>query len=336
MKLRTFSFVVFFFLAGVVAFNSVAESQKLVVYSSRKEHLVKPLFQLYEKTTGVKIEYLTGKDPVLVQKLKAESEKTPADVLLTVDAGNLYRAQSEDLLHRVESQVLSQKIPAHLRDPSGHWFGLSIRARPVFYNSKKVKVSELVSYEDLAEPKWKGRLCLRTSRKVYNQSLVAMMLNHHSAEEVSGVLKGWVANLATPVFSSDTLLLKAIESGQCDVGIANTYYYGRLVRDKAVKNLKVFWPNQKTTGTHVNISGAGIVKVSRNKKQALAFLEWLTSSEAQKILADANLEYPVSSGVEPNPLVKGFGEFSQDKTNLKQAGVLQAQAVQLMDKAGYK
>jgi iron(III) transport system substrate-binding protein len=263
MKMRVSAVTCVF--AAFLALSAVAESKKLVVYSSRKEHLVKPLFDLYEKKTGVKVEYLTGKDPVLVQKLKAESKNSPADVLLTVDAGNLYLAQKEGLLHSLDSKVLNKKIPAHLRDPEGHWYGFSIRARPMFYNKDKVKPEELNSYEKLAEPKWKGRLCLRTSKKVYNQSLVAMMLSHHSEKEVSSVLKGWVANLAAPVFSSDTLLLKAIEAGQCDVGIANSYYYGRLVADKAVSKVMVFWPNQKSTGAHVNISGAGIVSSSQKQ-----------------------------------------------------------------------
>jgi len=282
------------------------------------------------------VKFITDKEGPLMERLKAEGKNTPADVLLTVDAGNLWQAANEGLLQPVQSAVLDKNIPAHLKDPNNQWFGLSVRARTIVYNSKKLKPADLSTYEDLASPKWKGKLCLRTSKKVYNQSLVAMMIAEKGEAETEKIVRGWVANLATDVFPDDTKLMEAIAAGQCDVGIVNTYYYGRLLEKKPDLALALFWPNQQTTGVHVNVSGAGVVKHARNVKGSVQMLEWFSSEQGQKMFADLNLEYPANPAYKPDPLVANWGSFKQNLINVAKAGELQAAAVRLMDRARYK
>jgi len=311
-------------------------ADELVVYSARKEHLIKPVLDRYTKETGVKIKLLTDKAASLLVRLKAEGANTPADLLITVDAGNLWQAVQQGVLAQVNSEVLKENVPHHLRDPKGHWFGLSIRARTIAYNTQKVKASDLSTYEALGDAKWKGRLCLRTSKKVYNQSLIAMMIAELGKEKTGQIITSWVNNLATAVFSSDTKVLEAIAAGQCDVGIVNTYYYGRLLKKKPDLPLALFWPNQDGRGVHVNISGAGVTKHSKKNKAASALLEWLSSEDAQNLFADGNQEYPVNPKVKAAPEVAAWGDFKQDESNLAKAGALQKEAIQLMDRMGYK
>lgn len=311
-------------------------AKEIVVYSARNEQLIKPLFDAYTKESGVAIKFVTDKEGPLLQKLKTEGKDTPADMLMTVDAGNLWLAAKEGVLQPLTSKALNTNIPKHLRDPENKWFGLSVRARTVFYNKEKVKPEELTTYEDLALPKFSKRLCLRTSNKVYNQSLVAMMIAEHGEKKAEEIVKGWVKNLATDVFADDTKLLEAIHAGLCDVGIANTYYYGRLAEKSPDLKIGVFWPNQKTSGAHVNISGAGITTHSKNKEEAIKFLEWLSSEKAQNLYADTNFEYPVNPKVKVDPRVAAWGKFKQNLINVNKAGELQADAVKLMDRAQYK
>jgi iron(III) transport system substrate-binding protein len=323
------------FLIGITAYAGTAFSQELIVYSARKEHLIKPVFDRYTKETGVKIKYITDKAPVLLQRIKAEGKNTPADLLITVDVGNLWHAAKEDVLQIVDSEVLAANIPSHLRDPDNRWFGLSLRARTIVYSTDRVKAGELTTYEDLANPDWKDRLVLRTSKKVYNQSLVAMLIKEHGETKTSEILSGWVNNLAAPPFSNDTKTMEAIIAGQGDVGIVNTYYFGRLAKKDPTIPIALYWPNQSTGGVHVNVSGAGIVVASKNKPQAVAFLEWLSTESAQQIFADVNMEYPVNPNVPVNPTVASWGSFKQNEINLANAGENQAAAIQLMDRVGY-
>jgi iron(III) transport system substrate-binding protein len=314
----------------------VYAEETITVYSARKEHLIKPLFDAYTDKTGVKIRYITDKAAPLLARLKAEGANTPADMLITVDAGNLWQAAEEGVLSPVVSNSLQDNVPANLRDPDNRWFGLSIRARTIVYNTARVQPSELSSYEDLAAPKWKGRLCLRTSKKVYNQSLVAMMIARHGEAKTSEILEGWVANLATAPFSNDTKTMQAIAAGQCDVGIVNTYYFGRLQKKDPEIKLALFWPNQDEAGVHINISGAGITQHAKHRDAAIQLLEWLSSKEAQQQFAALNMEYPVNPKVKPDDLVASWGEFKGDELNVALAGQLQTQAIKLMDRAGYR
>lgn len=317
-----------------------ALAEEVTVYSARNEQLIKPLFDAYTKETGVEVKFITDKEGPLMARLKAEGKNTPADILLTVDAGNLWQAGDEGLLRPIKSKVLDANVPAHLRDPDGEWFGLSVRARTLIYNTGKVKPADLSTYEDLANPKWKGRLCLRTSKKVYNQSLVAMMITEYGEGKTQDIVTGWVNNQATAPFPDDTKAMEAVAAGQCDVTIVNTYYFGRLMDKNPSLPLAIFWPNQtlknKAAGVHVNVSGAGVTKFAKNPAGAQKLIEWLSSDKAQNLFADVNMEYPVNPKVKPDPKVAAWGSFKPNLINVKDAGSLQARAVKLMDRAGYK
>lgn len=311
-------------------------AEQVVVYSSRKDHLIRPLFEQFQQETGIEVKYITDKAAPLISRIRAEGKNTAADMLITVDAGNLWQAAETGLLAAVDSSTLAQNIPPHLRDPDGRWYGLSVRARTIVYSTQRVKAEELSTYEALADGAWKGRLCLRTSKKVYNQSLVATMIARLGEVETEKVVKSWVANLATPVFSNDTKLMEAIVAGQCDVGIVNSYYFGRLQDKNPDLPLALFWPNQKDRGVHINISGAGITQHAKHKDNALQLLEWLSSEPAQHQIAALNKEFPASPKVSPVPQVVSWGTFKADTINVEVAGKLQVDAIKLMDRAGYR
>ncbi len=317
-------------------FAQVAYATEVVVYSARIEQLIKPMFDAFTEKTGIKVKYTTDNEGALLARLQAEGKNTPADMLITVDAGNLWAAGQAGLLKPVKSEVLAHNIPMHLRDPNDQWFGLSVRARTLVYNPKKVKVSDLSTYEDLADVKWRNRLCLRSSKKVYNQSLVAMMIAEHGEAETERIVKGWVSNLATDPLPDDTKALEYVAAGKCDVTLVNTYYFGRLMSKDPNLPLAVFWPNQQGSGVHVNISGAGITKYGRNEKAAIRLLEFLSSAKAQNLFADLNMEYPANPSIKPDAFVASWGDFKQNPMNLSKAGELQTTAVKLMDRAGYK
>ena len=313
-----------------------ASDESVTVYSSRKEHLIKPLFQAFTKDTGVKVKYLTGKGGALIERLKLEGVNTPADMFMTVDAGNLWYAGSQDLFQSVKTDTVKNNIPAHLRDPQGLWTGLSVRARTIVYSTDRVKPSELSTYADLALPKWKNRLCLRTSKKIYTKSLTASVIYNQGKDKAGDIISGWVNNLAATPNAKDSHVMNAILAGQCDVGLVNTYYYGRLIEKNPDSALKLFWANQKTTGVHVNISGAGVTKHASNVTGAIRLLEWLSSDKAQAIYGSLNKEYPANQNVASDEVVSAWGLFKQDKMNLSQAGILQADAVKLMQIKGYR
>lgn len=316
--------------------TAVQAGDEVVVYSARKEHLIKPLFDRFTAETGIEVQYITDKAGPLLQRLKAEGKRTPADVLMTVDAGNLWHAAESGVLAAIDSPVLASNVPAQLRDPDGRWFGLSERARTIIYSTERVQPAQLSTYEDLADPKWKDRLCLRTSKKVYNQSLVATLIARLGEEQTEQIVRGWVANLAATPFSNDTKTMEAVAAGQCDVAIVNTYYFGRLQKKDPDIKLAFFWPNQQTSGVHINVSGAGVTKHAKNPEGAQKLLEWLSSPAAQADFAGLNAEYPVNPAVEPTALVKAWGTFKADELNVAEAGRLQAASIRLMDRAGYR
>lgn len=322
-------------LCAALAAQALSAAE-VVVYSARNEQLIKPVFERFTRDTGVQVKFLTDKEAPLIARLKAEGAATPADVLLTVDAGNLWLAAQEDLFRPLSSPTLTANIPAHLRDPDNRWFGLSVRARTIVYNPRKVKPNALSTYEALAGAEWKGRLCLRTSKKVYNQSLVAIMIAQHGEAKTEEIVRGWVANLATEPFSDDTRLINAIAAGQCDVGIVNTYYFGRLLKKDPKFNAEIFWPNQNDSGVHVNVSGAGVTRHAKHPAEAQRLLEWLSQPAAQSLFADLDLEYPANPKVKPDPVVAAWGRFKPNLINVAKAGELQAAAVKLMDRAGYR
>jgi iron(III) transport system substrate-binding protein len=323
-------------VAGAMLAPMTVLADEVVVYSARKEHLIKPLFDRYTDETGISIRYITDKAGPLLQRLQAEGKRTPADMLITVDAGNLWHAAENDVLAEINSPVLDANVPANLRDPKGRWFGLSERARTIVYSTERVTPDQLSSYEDLADPKWKGRLCLRTSKKVYNQSLVATLIARHGEEKAEQIVRGWVANLAAVPFSNDTKAMEAVAAGQCDVTIVNTYYFGRLQQGQPDIKLALFWANQDSSGTHINVSGAGVTRHAKHAEAAQKLLEWLSSETAQAEFAGRNMEYPVNPRVTPDPTVSAWGSFKADELNVNEAGRLQAAAIRLMDRAGYR
>jgi iron(III) transport system substrate-binding protein len=314
--------------------RTTAQSPEIVVYSAR-HYGQEAAFDAFTKKTGIAVKVLTGQTGELFERLKAEGERTPADVLVTVDAGNLWNAARAGLLSKVDSPELIANIPAHLRDPEQRWFGLTVRARTIMYNTKKVTPAELSTYEALADPKWKGRLCLRTSSYIYNQSMLATLIKRHGESRTEEIVRGWVANQPV-LINGDTKILESIAAGQCDVGLTNHYYLARLVAKDAAFPVAPFWANQATTGTHVNVSGAGVTAHAKHRANAVKFVEFLASPEAQQMFAELSFEYPANPQAGVNGIVGRWGKFKQDDINVASAGELQAAAVKLADRAGYK
>ncbi|SEM58192.1 iron(III) transport system substrate-binding protein [Pseudomonas sp. ok272] len=313
----------------------VQAADEVVVYSSRIDELIKPVFDAYTQKTGVKVTFITDKEAPLMQRIKAEGANATADLLLTVDAGNLWQAEQMGILQPFTSKVIDANIPLQYRAASHAWTGLSLRARTLVYSTERVKPSDLSTYEALADKQWEGRLCLRTAKKVYNQSLTATLIETHGAAKTEEIIKGWVNNLATDVFSDDNAVMQAIAAGQCDVGIVNTYYYGRLHQAKPDLPVKLFWPNQADRGVHVNLSGIGLTAHAPHPEAAKALVEWMTTPEAQKIFADANQEFPANPAVKPSAEVQAWGQFIPDTLPVEVAGLRQAEAIRLMDRAGW-
>lgn len=323
-------------LAGVAWVGpALAAGQPLVVYSARKYQLVEQLFQEYGRERGIEVKSVTDDGAPLIQRLTAEGAASPADVFISVDAGDLWRATEAGLLSPVKSATLEAAIPAHLRDPQGHWFGLAVRARTIAYSTERVKPVELSTYAALGDARWKGKLCLRSGKAVYNQSLVAMMIGDNGEAATENLVKWWVANLAAEPFSNDTLLLKAIAAGQCDVGIVNSYYLGKLQHEEPNLPVQIFWADQGGRGTHVNISGGGVTAHAKNRAEAIRFLEWLASPSIQQRFAAVNFEFPANASVEPLPEVKAWGKFAPNLVNVGTIGKTQSAAVMLIDRAGW-
>jgi iron(III) transport system substrate-binding protein len=312
------------------------------IYSARQEKLIKPLLDRFTQQTGIRVHLVTGKADALLKRLEVEGMNSPADVFITTDAGRLHRAKVAGVLQSIRSPVLDDAIPSQYRDPEGYWYGLSLRARPVMYARGRVDPAELSSYEDLANPKWRGRICIRSSNNIYNQSLVASLIATNGVDKTEDWARKLVANFARPPQGGDRDQIKAAAAGQCDLAIANTYYLGGMLQSKdkaqnsAASKVSVFWPNQNGRGAHVNVSGAGITRSASNKDNAIRLLEFLVSDAAQKWYAEVNVEYPVKPGVPESAILKKWGDFKADSLNLAKLGELNASAVKLMDRAGWK
>lgn len=318
--------------------DSGSGDEPLIVYSSRNDQLIRPVFERYEEATGETVRYLTDSDGALIARLEAEGAQTPADVLMTVDAGNLWRAAELDLLQPLDSEIVASAIPASYRDSKDRWTALSLRARTIVYSTERVEPEQLSTYAALADDRWADRLCLRTSKKVYNQSLVASMIERVGAERTEAIVEGWVANLAQPPFANDTAVVEAIVAGDCDVGIVNSYYFGRLEKERPEIPVALYWANQGEgeSGTHVNVSGAGVTRHADHPERARALIEWLSQGEAQALFAELNMEFPANPEMPAAERVRAWGDFRADDMPIERAGALQRQAVQLMDRAGYR
>lgn len=314
--------------------SALAQGDSLVIYSSRKEPLIKPFLDDFSKETGIQITLYTGKDGALIERIKSEGSNTPADMLMLADAGNLGYAASQGLFTALQSPIIEQNIPAHLRDPQNLWTGLSIRARTLVYSTERVQPRELSNYQDLADPKWQGRLCLRTAKTVYNKSLIASQIAHNGEAKTETMVNGWVRNLAAKPFAKDSEVMTAILDNRCDVGIVNTYYFGQEMAKKPTAKLALFWANQSTTGTHINVSGAGIVKHSDQQANARKLIEWLSRDPAQSLYSQANFEYPANPKIAVSARIAAWGDFKADTLSLGKVAELQENAVRLMQKAG--
>jgi iron(III) transport system substrate-binding protein len=321
-------------ITALPAASITSASDAVVVYSAR-HYGHEAAFDAFTRRTGIPVKIFNGNTGELFERLKAEGDRTPADVLLTVDAGNLWNAARTGLLSRVDSPELQANVPAHLRDPEQRWVGLTVRARTIVYSTQRVKPAELSTYEALGEPRWKGRLCLRTSGYIYNQSLLATMIKRHGEPRTEEIVRGWVANQPI-LINGDTKILEAIAAGQCDVGLANHYYLARRLAKAASFPVGIYWANQQTTGTHVNVSGAGVTAHARHRAGAIKFLEYLSSPEAQQMFADLSFEYPANPQASLHPLVARWGKFRHDDINIAAAGEYQAAATRLADRVGYR
>ncbi len=317
-------------------------AQEVNVYSGRKEALIKPLFDEYTKQTGIRVNLVTGKADALIKRLELEGENSPADILLTVDAGRLYRAKEQGLLQAITSAQLDEAVPENYRDPQGYWYGLSIRARVIVYSRTKIEPAQLSTYEALAEPVWHGQLCVRSSSNIYNQSLVASMLAHHGREETEKWIRGLVGNFARNPKGGDRDQIKAVAAGQCKLALVNTYYLAGMLSSEidteaaAANQVALFWPNQEGRGAHVNVSGAGMTRSARNRDAAVRLLEFLVSIPAQEWYGTTNNEFPVRDGLAGADILQSWGAFKADSLNLAVLGEKNQAAVRAMDRAGWK
>ncbi len=328
--------------ASMVAATAQA-SAEVNVYSARQEELIRPQLDAFTAATGIQVNLITAGADALLERMKAEDRNSPADLLLTTDAGRLIRAADAGVLQSVRSEILTTAIPPQYRDPDGFWFGLGVRARVIFYAPDRVDPADLSTYEDLADSKWAGRVCIRSSTNVYNQSLLASLIAHDGADRSEQWAAGVVANMGRDPQGGDRDQIKAVVAGQCDVAVANTYYYAGM-RDgadderEAAAKVALFWPNQGPgdRGTHVNISGAGVGRYAPNPENAVRLLEFLVGVEAQRIYAEVVYEFPVRDGVPASDAVASFGPFRADPLDLHRLADHQAEALMMFDRVGWR
>ena len=335
------------FLFGVIAilstqaYPTAVNASELNLYSYRQPFLIQPLMDAFTKESGVKVNIVYAKKGML-ERIKAEGANSPADLVLTVDIGRLNDMVEAGVLADTTSPVLEKSIPPYLRDPKGRWYGLTQRSRVLFVSKERVPSSEVFSYESLAEPKYRGRICTRSGKHVYNVSLVASMIAHHGKEKTKAWLQGVKANLARKPQGNDRAQAKAIYEGQCDIGIGNTYYYGKMATNEKkteqkqwAEAIRVVFPNQNGRGAHMNISGAGVLKSAKNKASALKLIEFLASPSAQEIYAHQNFEYPVVKGVSADTITDKLGTFKPDTISLAEVAKYRSTASKLMDEVGF-
>jgi len=330
-------------IALAIPVSGLAQEKVLNLYSSRHYETDEALYTNFTRQTGIKINRIEGGEDALIERIRNEGDKSPADVLITVDAGRLWRAEQMGLFQPVRSKVLDSRIPANYRHPDGLWYGFSARARIIAYNKAQVKPGDIANYEDLANPKWKGKICTRSAGHVYNLSLMSSLVNYNGEAKTEEWARAVAGNLARTPKGGDTDQLKAVAAGECDLAISNTYYYFRLLRsqkpdERAVaEKIGVLLPNQGGRGTHVNISGAGVLKNAPHREAAVLFLEYLASDEAQNYFANGNNEWPVVASVKSNNAALGMlGKFKTDALNVGELGKNQPTAQKIADRSGFK
>lgn len=325
-----------------LVFFSCTQNDEVNIYSSRHYDTDLELFDKFEEETGISINLIEGSSDELIERIKSEGVNSPADVVITVDAGRLWRAKEADVLQPYDSQFLDERIAPELRDEDGYWVGLSRRVRSMIYSTERVNSDELEGYYELADEKWDGRICIRSSNNIYNQSLVASMIETHGLEDAEQWASGLVSNFAQSPQGGDTDQIRAVAAGVCDVAIANHYYYGRLANssdseDQAViEDLDIYFPPAEYGGAHVNISGAGVAANSPNRDNAIAFIEFLATEEAQEIYAIGNMEFPILEDMELPPVLDMMGDFESDAVNVTSYGNNNPDAIRLMDRVDWR
>lgn len=333
-----------YLLLSLLFTEPLLAQEELNVYSARKEALIKPLLDQFAQANNVKVNLVTSKADALIQRLVSEGKNTPADVLITVDAGRLYRAKQAGLFQPLNVENFSDFAPAQFQDPEGYWFGLSVRARTIVYNPQKINEKLPDSYESLAAPHWKKKICIRSSNNIYNQSLLASLIAHHGIDVTQDWANDFVKNFARKPQGGDRDQIKAVAAGLCDIALVNTYYLGQMItgsdeEQAAARKVRVLWPNQEpphAQGVHVNVSGIGVIKYSERTKLAAKLIEFLYTDEAQAWYGNVNFEYPVRENIAVNDLLKSWGEFEADTINLDQLGIHNSEAVRVMDRAGWR
>lgn len=329
-------------LALLAAVAPARAEEELNIYTSRHYQSDEAFYENFTKETGIRINRIEGRDDALIERLRNEGRNSPADVLITVDAGRLWRADQLGLFREVDSDSLDRRISAELRSPEGHWFGFSLRARLIFYDKARIEPGAIKTYEDLADPRWKGQVCIRSSSNIYNLSLLSSMIASRGEKAAEAWAKGVVANFARDPEGGDTDQIRAVAAGECGIAVANSYYYARLLASddpadrKVAGAVGVVFPNQDGRGTHVNISGAGVLKWAPHPDAAVRFLEYLANDEAQRIFADGNDEYPVVESVPANKVLRKLGDFKRDSLNVAEYGRNQPLAQMIFDRAGWK
>ncbi len=318
-----------------------ADEAVVNVYSSRHYDTDLRLYDDFTAATGIEVNLIEAGADELIERIQSEGEFSPADLLITVDAGRLWRAEQAGIFAAIDSELLESRIPAHLRHPDGLWYGLSTRARVIFYNKAAGMPEPLATYADLADPAHRGKLCIRSSGNIYNISLLASIISRYGAEGAGQWATAVTENFARPPQSNDTGQIRAVASGECGIAVANTYYVARLAasedaEERAVADaVGVIFPDQEQSGTHVNVSGAGIVKTAPNRDNAIRFLEYLTSDQAQRYFADGNHEYPAVATVDGSPELEALGDFRADTLNAAELGIHQAEAIRVFDRSGW-
>ena len=337
------SFILIIFLVSFIYF--ILESKtgnELNIYSGRKSYLIEPLVKEFEKNKKIKVNIITGKSDEFIERLKLEGIHTKADILLTTDVGRLSRAKENNLFEKINSRILKKNISSKYISKDSEWFGLSVRARPIIYSKERVNVNELNNYEQLADKKWKNKICMRSSNNVYNQSLIAYMVLNLGERKTGEWVKNLVKNFARKPYGGDRDQIRAIAYGKCDITVANTYYLANMLNSKnekdriAAEKVSIFWPNQETFGVHINLSGAGIIKNSKNYKNAVFFLEFLSSKKAQEIYSKNMNEYSIRNDVEPSKTLSKFGKFTIDDSKLEEIGKKIKIAIYLASKHNWR
>jgi len=337
-KILKLSFILFLVLIS----SNIVAAEYVNIYSARKENLIKPVLKKFYKETGIKVRLLTGKADALLKRIKLEGPNTHADLLLTTDAGRLYRAKQSGILQSYKSKIINTNIPSHWRDPDNYWFGLSLRARPVFIsNDSPIKLDKNFNYEDLASKKYKHKICIRSSNNIYNQSWLASLIEANGIQQTQSWANAFVENFARQPKGGDKDQIMALAAGQCEIAIANTYYYGQMLNSnnkyrQAAEQVHIVWPNQSNRGVHVNVSGIGITKYAKNITNAQKLVEFLSSDEQQQWYAASNYEFPVNPNIEASEILQQWGKFKADKLNLNILGEYNAEAVKIMDRANWR